>query len=244
MACLLAAVFLISSCNKEGGKVIPRAKLAKIYAEMLMIDQWIQNSPDIRYIADTTLVYDPILEEYGYTKLDYVHTVNVYLDDPERFSRVWRSTSEILKKRLKELKKIRGDMDEAEQRRREMQRYAVDFPVGDFFPYMEEPVVHYYDSLAVEIDSLTGHYRFYDVARSDTTYDGLVMNIRIDSLATVDSLALTDSPAVTDSLKVIDSLVVVAKDKVAAPELLKENVPVKLEEPAQIKDARFKKGAK
>lgn len=241
---MFAAVLLISSCAKEGGKVIPQGKLARIYAEMLMVDQWISNSPDIRYIADTTLVYDPILEKYGYTKLDYVHTVEAYLDDPERFSRIWRTTSEILDKRLVELKNIRREMEEADQLRREIARYAVDFPAADFFPYMEDPVVHYYDSLAVEVDSLTGHYRFYDVERSDTTYDGLVMNIRIDSLATVDSLALTDSLAVTDSLKVIDSLVVVAKDKVAAPELLKDNVPVRLKEPAQIKDARFVEGAK
>lgn len=242
--CLLAAVILISSCSKEEGKVIPRGKLAKIYAEMLMVDQWIQDSPSIRYIADTTLVYDPVLEKYGYSKLDYVHTVDVYLNDPERFSRVWRSTSEILEKRHAELKKIRSGIDEAEQLRREIMKFAVDFPYEDFFPYMKEPLVHYYDSLAVEIDTLTYHYRFYDVERSDTTYDGLVMNIRLDSLATADSLALADSLAVADSLRIVDSLKLVPFEKVMEAPKLKDQVPVRMKEPVQVKDTRFIEGAK
>ena len=70
----LAAVSF-SSCNMGGEKVIPRAKLSRIYAEMLMTDQWIQATPGVRLIADTSLVYAPILESYGYTTEDYMRSV-------------------------------------------------------------------------------------------------------------------------------------------------------------------------
>ena len=53
------------SCRKDEAEVIPRSKMAEIYAEMLVTDQWITTTPGIRMIADTSLVYEPILEKYG-----------------------------------------------------------------------------------------------------------------------------------------------------------------------------------
>mgnify|MGYP003445798638 FL=1 len=59
---LTASVLVLSSCGKDEAEVIPRAKLAKIYAEMLVTDQWVTSTPGVRMIADTSLVYEPILE--------------------------------------------------------------------------------------------------------------------------------------------------------------------------------------
>ena len=70
LTALYVALMILSSCSKEEDKVIPRSKLARIYAEMLLTDQWIQDTPSIRYVADTSLIYEPILESYGYTKMD------------------------------------------------------------------------------------------------------------------------------------------------------------------------------
>ena len=64
---LALVVSLAVSCNKDRARVIPRSKLAKIYAEMFITDQWIQNTPNVRTIADTSLVYEPILQKYGFT---------------------------------------------------------------------------------------------------------------------------------------------------------------------------------
>ena len=61
----LLAVIVFASCNRNEAEVIPRAKLADIYAEMLMTDQWISNTPGMRLIADTSLVYEPILQKCG-----------------------------------------------------------------------------------------------------------------------------------------------------------------------------------
>lgn len=203
LTALYVALMILSSCSKEEDKVIPRSKLARIYAEMLLTDQWIQDTPSIRSVADTSLIYEPILESYGYTKMDYLHTVDKYLDDPERFARIWRETSEILDSRLKEARKRRDAIESVEDKIRERQKYAVDFELDEIFPYMfEEPFVHYHDSLAFEVDSALRVYHFFDVVTADTTYEGLVMNVRVDSLASVDTAAVPVGEPVTDTVKV------------------------------------------
>lgn len=201
LAALSAALLIFSSClKKEEEKVIPRSKLARIYAEMLLTDQWIQDTPAVKSVADTSLIYEPILEKYGYTKMDYLHTVDEYLDDPERFSRIWREASEILDERLKEAKKRREAMESAEDKVRERQKYAVDFNLEENFPYMfKEPYIHFHDSLAFEVDSALRAYRFFEVVTADTTYEGVVMNVRADTLAVSVSLMAADTLAVTDS---------------------------------------------
>ena len=83
----LVAAVIFASCSKDEAEVIPRSKMADIYMEMFMTDQWIASTPGMRMIADTSLVYEPILEKYGYDKMDYMHSVDFYMHDPERFSR-------------------------------------------------------------------------------------------------------------------------------------------------------------
>ena len=64
---VVVAIILFSSCSSEEGKVISRRDMAEIYAEMLLTDQWIASRPELRKKADTSLVYEPILNKYGYT---------------------------------------------------------------------------------------------------------------------------------------------------------------------------------
>ena len=192
----LTAVFLLASCGGEKQKVIPRGKLAQIYAEMLMTDQWIMSNPGNRHAADTSLVYEPILEKYGYTSADYRKSVDAYMDDPERFSRILRTTSELLDKRLVKLQEIKEEMDrqEALKKLRESMKIEVEIDMGEFFPYLrEEPYVHYYDSLSVEPDSALMVYRMKNIVRSDTLYEGVGIIVR-------DTLAVTDTVTVKDTL--------------------------------------------
>ena len=189
------AVFLLASCGGEKQKVIPRGKLAQIYAEMLMTDQWIMSNPGNRHAADTSLVYEPILEKYGYTSADYRKSVDAYMDDPERFSRILRTTSELLDKRLVKLQEIKEEMDrqEALKKLRESMKIEVEIDMGEFFPYLrEEPYVHYYDSLSVEPDSALMVYRMKNIVRSDTLYEGVRIIVR-DTLAVTDTLAVKDT---------------------------------------------------
>lgn len=236
---LMMAAFALTSCKKDEVEVIPRSKLAQIYAEMLVTDQWITNTQGVRLIADTSMVYEPILEKYGYDIEDYLHSVDAYMDDPERFARIFRTSGEIIEKRLKELRRQQYILDQIAS----LPNIRVDFRPEKFAPYLfGESYVHYYDSLAVVVDTADLSYKLLDIARSDTTYDGIRMVIRdtipADSLAVADSLALADSLAKTDSLskiekklKSMESRILVSKDEkaIVRPEYT-ENVVRRTEE--------------
>ena len=157
---LLAAVVMSVSCS-DRAEVIPRGKLAAIYAEMLMTDQWINARTDVRRMADTLLVYEPILQKYGYDQMDYLKTVDKYMDDPERFARIFRESGDIIEDRLKVLRQELDQKNRLEALRKRIEEMTIksDFKAEEFFPYLfGEPYVHYYDSLVIEIDSVIQHY--------------------------------------------------------------------------------------
>ena len=130
---LAACILIISSCKRGDEKIIPRKDMAKIYAEMLVVDQWVQLDQAVRKTMDTTLVYEPILEKYGYDSDDYRNSVYKYLDDPERFSRILREAAEIIDKRLVVLRKLKAEEDAKAARSEEMKQYAVEFNAKDRF---------------------------------------------------------------------------------------------------------------
>jgi hypothetical protein len=189
-------VLFLSSCGRGRVRVIPRDELAEIYAEMMMTDQWILNTPNVRLIADTSLVYDPILEKYGYDSDDYRKSIDVYMDDPERFAKILKVTGEILEGRLKDLELKKEEMERLEMLRKEAEKFRPDLDFDEMFPYFkDEPYVHYHDSLAFEMDSITRIYRISPVELADTVYDGVRMVIRSvepDTLAVVDSTVVPE----------------------------------------------------
>lgn len=190
---LMAAVVFASCSSKDEAEVIPRAKLADIYVEMFMTDQWISDTPGMRLIADTSLVYEPILEKYGYDKLDYIHSVDFYMNDPERFARILRSSMDKLDKRIAHLLKVKRQQELADEAAKTLERFKMDYTFEEYFPYMaDEPYVHYYDSLAFEADSLMV-YRLVAIETADTLYDRLEMIVRADSLSVCDTLPLVDT---------------------------------------------------
>ena len=204
---------IIASCEKDGAKVIPRGKLSKIYAEMLVTDQWILATPGMRMIADTSLVYEPILEKYGYDSEDYRKSMDVYMDDPERFSRILRTTGDILKERIKELSKQQRLLE----LKGKLPKLVYDIDWNEFFPYIfDEPYVHYYDSVSFEPDSTLWIYRIQSIERADTIYDRLRMVV-LDSLSVKDSVPQLDSFSLKGTLAVVDSLSVQEMEEPAKP---------------------------
>ena len=193
---LIAAASLLSSCSdKDEGKVIPRRQLARIYSEMLVTDQWITSTPGMRMIADTSLVYQPILEKYGYDLDDYLKSVDVYMDDPERFSRILRNSASIIGKQLKDAQKRLEEYN----RIADLPKLKFDLDMKEFFPYMfEEPYVHYYDSLSFEPDSILMIYRLRPVEKGDTLLDGVQIVVKADTVAVADTLPAL--PMVSDTL--------------------------------------------
>ena len=184
---LALVLVLVPSCRKDSAKVIPRSKLAKIYAEMLVTDQWIISTPKIRNIADTSLVYDPILEKYGYTPEDYQQSVMYYLNDPERFSRILRTSGELLDKELKVMRKqqakiLRIKALMASLTIPELVLFQKDFPDKDNYNWS--------DSLKVRWDSLGNMWVTVREPRIDTVYEGVRLVVPVDTVevAVVDSL--------------------------------------------------------
>ena len=188
------SVLLLFSCGFREAKVISRKDMAQIYAEMLLTDQWIVTNPSMRRVADTSLVYEPILNRYGYTKEDYILSVNKYMDDPERYSRILRTTGEILDEKLSALNDRKEQLEKEAALRRALEeiRIEAEIDLAEYFPYLfDEPYVHYYDSVAVELDSMMV-YRLRNVERTDTVFDGIKVIVK-DTLAAGDSLALPDT---------------------------------------------------
>ena len=189
----LAVGLSLASCGKKE-RVIPREKMAEIYAEMYVLDQWLDENRSLRREADTSLVYAPVLDKYGYTYDDYLNSVSVYMKDPTRYSRILRRTSEILGSRLTELKVEKKAQEDAlkESRRLDSLRNLIHLNVDSLMNSMVRTAPS--DSLVTVLDSL-GFVDFRFVQTSDTTYDGPAMVIRRDSLAVAaDSLVvLTDT---------------------------------------------------
>ena len=195
---LLAAMVLAPSCRRNGPRVIPRGKLAKIYAEMFVTDQWIQNTPKLRSIADTSLVYEPILEKYGYTSEDYQHSVQHYMDDPERFSRILRTTGEILDDQIKDLKRKQKELQELEARK--LAESKRKYPEYELW-YTELPPRNerdYSDTISVGWDTASLMFKFRYMPRADTIYEGVRMIVPADTLTVADSLAVKDSIVAVD----------------------------------------------
>ena len=89
----VAAAALCAAACSHGPKVIPRSKMIKIYEEMLVVDQWLFDNQDAGFKADTTLFYEPIFNKYGYTSEDYNVSVEYYLRDPLRYSRMLKKVA-------------------------------------------------------------------------------------------------------------------------------------------------------
>lgn len=198
MACLrricvlAAAALLVISCGSNG-RVIPAHKLSKIYAEMLVLDQRIRNNPQLASTADTTLVYEPILNKYGYSGKDYAKSVARYMKDPEAFGKIFKDTREILDSHIKELKAAERARQKADSLRNAIEEKT--FLRAPIYMDIACDTVRI-DTVAVSIDSL-GIYSWRRFV-PDTLYDGPVYRLR----AKADTVAVADTLAkATDTVK-------------------------------------------
>lgn len=189
---LLAAV---AGCGKRG-RVIPMNTFSEIYADMFIADEWIRTHDQYRRQADTTLFYEPIFRRYGYSFADYNASVQHYLKDPVRFSKVFRQSAKVLRRRQKRY------IDKAEELRQNRLMWA---KIKDF------------SRLDFEKDSLL--YRQYDSVRF-WTLDSLTRDSILRARFVLDSLyrdsilrdSLIRDSIVRDSLQ-RDSLLRVKKKK-------------------------------
>lgn len=227
LALMAAAMFVLASCGKDEAVVIPRDDMARIYAEMLLTDQWIMNTPNVRLIADTSLVYDPILAKYGYDAEDYRLSVDRYMDDPERFAKILRNTVEILDARHKELELKKAEMQRLEALKSKAKKYRPDIKWEIARRIDDHPYIAPYDSLKFEVDS-TGRFNIVYVERKDTVYDGIKMVVETPDTTSVDPVEKKDTVLPVMDEKVFVPAPVEDRKKVKTPVFMKIDDDVKV----------------
>lgn len=181
---LVLVALVLASCLHRS-RVIPAAKLSDIYVDMFMADQWVAQNQRARKTADTSNLYAPILEKYGYTVEDYDASVKHYLRKPDKYAKILKSAGAKLNRQAKRLEAI----EDAIQKR------------VKFSPY--KPEKFRYDTLRFKDDSLGLWPNDSSFVDRGALRDSLS---RLDSLALADSLALRDSLARRDSIARRDSL--------------------------------------
>lgn len=188
---VLALLSAISGCGRKA-RVIPMNTFSEIFADILIADEWVRSNEEYRRQADTTLFYDPILKRYGYSFEDYDSSVKYYLNDPMRFSKVFRRSATILKNRQKRYVDKQNEIKAYMRIWNQISSYVtLDFQ-GDSLLYRQ------YDSVLFwTLDSLTRdsvlHARFVidslfrdSLLRDSITRDSLVRDsLQRDSLLRV-----------------------------------------------------------
>lgn len=185
-------VFLLTlcACSRQEGKIIPRDKLARIYAEMFVADQRIGSDRQARSMADTSLVYEPIFEKYGYTSDDYRASMAHYIQDADRYAKILRETSAILNAEIRHLKEEKKKLDSIEDAQEAVEDFA---PERVFFmTALENPGLFYEDSLGFYVDSAGGDMYFDAREWLDTAYYGPVMKTVCDSVEVAEPVEITE----------------------------------------------------
>ena len=222
----------------RNGRVIPRNKMARIYAEMLLTDQWINDNWVQNRSADTSFVYRPILRRYGYDEKDWRKSVSKYIKDPDRYSRILKKSAAMLEAREKELR-LRLDLINAAERLE--QETAGYIPERLYWlAGMRNPDNFVEDGLVFYVDSVGGsEWRFDPYRGYDTLFAGPAWKISLRDSVSIDSLSVSvDSLSVdVDSLSVsVDSLLVDVDS--LAPVVAKPAADRAVKKPATDKDVK------
>lgn len=158
---------------------------------MLLAEQWSSvNSVN----SDSTAIYEPILEKYGYSIDDYWASVDYYLNDPENFSKIFDEINEEYSNMVKDIEadeKVRGRLDSIKN-----VRMSLNFKRA--YLYYKSDEGNIYDSLRVKVDSLS-HLISIERIEPDTIYSGPSYVLKSESQPK-DSMAQKDSLSEKDSL--------------------------------------------
>ena len=185
---LAVVLALIVSCR--GPKLISKSEMKEIYSDMFLLDQQLKDDRALKRHADTMLVYEGVLEAYGYNTDDYLYSVAHYLKDPERFAKMLKQVSEELERRAKQI-----DREIKAKERRDKYMKVKGFPVDSMLlPFCRDSI--WAGAVHFEKDSVMQYFlRLVPLLKDTTVVDSLSINA--DSLSIVtDSLSV-----VADSLK-------------------------------------------
>ena len=164
---------------------------------MLLVDQWIGLEWSNTRVADTSVVYEQIFEKYGYTSNDYRKSVSYYMEDPDRFAKIFENISNALTTKANIIDKEQKDREKADSIRNVI--ISRNFRRAEIFFYKD--VLSYKDSILFYFDSI-GIVRSKPV-ESDSLFMGpeLVIKEKRDSILLEDSAAFKKKTEKRMSLK-------------------------------------------
>ncbi len=87
----LFSLLLFTSCSEER---IPKEDFQKVLKDIFLTDLIIQRDGQLSQMADSAIVYEPVLEKYGYTTGQFMATLNYYVDRPDRLQSLLRQLRE------------------------------------------------------------------------------------------------------------------------------------------------------
>ena len=93
---ILVAVAVVALCAvacARGPRIIPKSKMEKIYTEVLLADQWLAVNSQYTSVVDTTLFYETIFRKYGFDTDDFRASLEYYMRDPLKFSRMMKNVA-------------------------------------------------------------------------------------------------------------------------------------------------------
>lgn len=174
---LIAVVLSAVSCGHDDGRVIPARKMERIYREMFLADQWLEDNPDKKDMADTTWFYAPIFEKYGFTLKDYQKSVDRYLSDPKRYAEMLGRVEGGLRKDWRALNSKMNQEARLQHKADSLAKAWKSVKAKAFNSYLDVfDVDAMTDRVGIEKDSL-GVYRPVPVVE-DTVFHGPMLVIR------------------------------------------------------------------
>lgn len=166
----------LTSCSCEKGEVIPRDDLAEIYADLFVVDQWASYQTFGKSL-DSLSLYAAVFEQYGYTVSDFRCSVEEYIKDPDRFSKIIKTSMAILEQRKKELEVERSVQRSEEERQEKLKDY---YPKQRYnlSGLSNSEVFTIGEDVKVYVDSSAATPWIFDVQKGrDTVYVGPIMQI-------------------------------------------------------------------
>lgn len=106
---ILVAVAVVALCVvacARGPRIIPKSKMEKIYTEVLLADQWLAVNSQYTSVVDTTLFYETIFRKYGFDTDDFRASLEYYMRDPLKFSRMMKNVAVKMETEAERLRKI------------------------------------------------------------------------------------------------------------------------------------------
>ena len=183
---IVLAVLALLALSACGPRRIPKGEMEDIFYQMFLQDQKIKQDRSLKQMADTSLVYEPILESKGYDTDDYLYSLHEYLAEPEKMEKIMGNVAERIEKELKGVKK---EVELEKWRDRMLSIYRKQIDTSKFPKLRVRPV----DTLKVRFDGDSAYmHKVVDslklIPRDSLIFLRDTVEIKADSL-----LEVTDS---------------------------------------------------